>query len=466
MHVVVLGAGLAGLSAAYQLTRSGCKVTVIEREQHVGGMATSFQVDGHWLDHGPHRFYSRDRKLIAHLYEVLDDEIVVRQRASRIHLCGRFFDYPLRMGNVLRNLPVSLLLRSVWDYLLVSVRERFAPTPDDNFEQWVTKRFGRTLYKLFFGTYTEKAWGMDPKLISSDWASQRISQRSLLETIRTTILPPKSGELRSLVSEFYYPKRGGIGALARAYARKIEAAGGSFELNTEVLGMRVDGQRVSALQVRGPDGTRELQPDYVVSTLPLPLLLKSVSPPLPAPSLCAADALDYIAIVFVYLECARPTVTPDHWIYLPEKHLATHRVSEFKNFSDDASPGESSALCCEITCRVGDATWNMELAEAADVAISDLLAAGLIEPGSTRPLALRRLKHAYPVYDLEYKRHLKTLRAASKRWTNFTTTGRQGLFRYNNMDHSIAMGQKAARSAMKGIDSGADKVASSQEYFG
>src|SRR5687767_7807378 len=160
MHVVILGAGLAGLSAAHALTKSGHQVTLLEKQDYVGGMASSWQVGPYWLDHGPHRFHSRDEELIAHLYEILDNDVVIRERRSRIFLKGRFFDYPLKASNVLGNLPASLLARALLDYLWIRVRQWFKPIPDSNFENWVLKRFGRTLYELFFGTYTSKAWGM------------------------------------------------------------------------------------------------------------------------------------------------------------------------------------------------------------------------------------------------------------------------------------------------------------------
>jgi protoporphyrinogen oxidase len=175
MHVVVLGAGLAGLAAAWELARGGARVTVLERERRVGGMAASWRRGPYWLDYGPHRFHSRDQELIAHLYEVLDGEVVVRQRRSRIHLRGRYFDYPLRLSNVLNNLPPGLLARAACDYVTARCAERLSPTPDHHFEGWVKKRFGRTLYELFFRPYTEKAWGMPCAEISSDWASQRIA---------------------------------------------------------------------------------------------------------------------------------------------------------------------------------------------------------------------------------------------------------------------------------------------------
>ncbi|MCP3916727.1 MAG: FAD-dependent oxidoreductase [bacterium] len=466
MHVLVLGAGLSGLAAAYELSRAGRRVTLVECEPAVGGMARSFRVGEYWLDFGPHRFYSRDAELERHVYEVLDDDVVVRERRSRIHLLGRYFDYPLRTGNVLRNLPPGLLARSIWDYLAIRVRDRMAPIPDDNFESWVTRRFGRTLYELFFGTYTEKAWCMSPRDISADWASQRISQKSLADAVRQTLFPPRDGDVRGLTAEFLYPRNGGIGALARAYEEKVRAAGGEVLTGATVRRIERDRRRVQRVHVEVGGKRNVIGCDEVISTLPLPTLTPAITPAIDAPALAAAQELEYVGIVFVYLEVLQPSVSADHWIYLPERHLTIHRISEFKNFSDDAAPGDRTAVCCEITCRPGDATWNLAPAAAAEVAAGDLGRAGLVEPGRTRPLAVRRLSHAYPVYDTTYQPRLQRVRSAVQELENFTSTGRQGLFRYNNMDHSIAMGRKAARALLAGHRAQTEVVAAQAEYFG
>jgi len=330
----------------------------------------------------------------------------------------------------------------------------------------VTQRFGRTLYELFFGAYTEKAWGMAPSRISADWASQRISQKSLWDAVKRTLRPPSDGEVRGLVREFYYPRTGGIGAIARRYAEKIEERGGRILLGTKVTRLEApDGsvQRVAYAQ-GGIETVHETQ--NVISTIPLAALLRSLRPSPPAEALRAGGQLDHIAILFVYLEIDKPSAIPDHWIYLPEKDLRVHRVSEFKNFSDSVAPGDRTALCCEITCRAGDETWLLDRDQASAIAIADLLRIGLIEPGSARPLAIARLSHAYPVYDLDYKRKLRVLRDAARAPRGLVTTGRQGLFRYNNMDHSIAMGRKAARTVMGSASADAELVGAEPEYYG
>ena len=435
----------------------------------MGGMATSWKVGPYWLDHGPHRFHSRDKRLIEHLYEILDSQVVIRDRLSRIYLQGKFFHYPLKAQNVLQNMPKRILFKAGWDYVWIRVLQWFKKIPDDNFENWVLKRFGRTLYEIFFGSYTSKAWKMPCTEISADWASQRISQANLWDTIKKTLNPPKDGEVRSLVSEFWYPAHGGIGQIGRKYAEKIEAMHGTILLETPLKRIEIeDGNITRVIGAALQDGGRDvvLECDEVVNTVPLPRALEAFHPAIDDEVHDAIDNLEYSSIVFVYLEVDKPSVSPDHWVYLPEQHLTIHRISEFKNFSDDAAPGDTTVVCCEITCREGDEVWKMTQDQATQIAIQDLETVGLIDPKTARGIDLHRLKYAYPIYDLTYKENLNTLKKAAKRVRNFHTTGRQGLYRYNNMDHSIAMGRRIGRTIAKGADQKADEVAAGQEYFG
>ena len=466
MHVVVLGAGLAGLATAFELCRAGITVTVVEKEDYAGGMATSWKCGPYWLDHGPHRFHSRDQNLIQHLYEVLDNDVVIRERLSRIYMQGRFFHYPLKAQNVLQNMPKGVLVRAGWDYMWIRVSQWFRQIPDDNFENWVLKRFGRTLYEIFFGTYTSKAWKMPCTEISADWASQRISQANLWDTVKKTLRPPKDGEVRSLVSEFWYPAHGGIGQIGRKYAEKIRAMGGTIHLEAPVRRIEIEDGRARRVVFEKDGREQSVECDQIVNTIPLPRVLEAFQPEIEPEVRTAIGNLRYSAIVFVYLEVDKPSVSPDHWVYLPEKHLTIHRISEFKNFSDDAAPGEKTVVCCEITCRVGDEHWNLDLAEGARICIRDLETLKLVEPGTARGLDIAKLRYAYPIYDLTYKENLEVLKRAAKKVRNFQTTGRQGLYRYNNMDHSIAMGRRIAKTLVQGAGERADEVAAGQEYFG
>lgn len=470
-HVVILGGGLAGLACGYELVKKGQKVTILEREPAIGGMASSFVEQGpeYWCyDYGPHRFHTKDESLMQHVRELLGDNIHHAKRLSRIVLFGKFFDYPLVASNVMKNMPKLLLVRAFLDYFWVRFLDIFKIRrfTDRDFESWTTRRFGRTLYRIFFGEYTEKAWGMPPSQISADWASQRITLLNLRDAVMKTLFRPKGGKVpRTLVTDFIYPKFGGIGELARAYARAIEKAGSQVLVDSPAVRVHRDGMRVTGIEY-GKHSRQMIQGDEYVSTVPVTALAKALAPKVPEPIEACLAKLTYISIVFVYLKLNRPSVSPDNWVYLPERHLTVHRISEFKNFSPECAPKDKTMVCCEITCRRGDRIWRSTPEELQAIAERDLIAVGLIGPGEVLDVFLKKIPYAYPVYDLEYKKHLTPIMDYVGSLQNLHTTGRQGNFRYNNMDQSVEMGRKMGQELATGVATGHENVATGKEYFG
>lgn len=473
-HVVILGGGLAGLSCGYELVKRGHRVTVLEREPHVGGMASSFVEDGdeYWThDFGPHRFHSQDSNLIDHVREIIgEDNIVTAQRLSRIVMFGKLIDYPLVAKNVFKCMPKHLLVKALLDYVWVRFLDKtgLRKYDDLDFESWTTRRFGKTLYRIFFGQYTEKAWGMPPSQISADWASQRITLLNLTDTIKKTLFRPKAGETpRTLVTSFIYPKYGGIGELARGYARKIEELSPESRVLVNSPAIRVlrDGNRVCGIEY-GKHKREVVEGDHYVNTIPITSLAKAVSPAAPAEIVQNCRNLQYISIVFVYMKLARKQVSPDSWVYIPELKRTVHRISEFKNFSKFSAPDDKTMICAEITCRRGDKIWRASDEELQDIAEKDLVAVGLIEPGQVLSTFTRRIPFAYPVYDLQYASNLKPIQAFVGTLENIYTTGRQGNFRYNNMDQSVEMGRKMGIELATGEETGHEAVATGKEYFG
>ncbi len=467
--VVILGGGLAGLSCGYELARHNHKVVILEREPHVGGMASSFVEDGdeYWThDFGPHRFHSQDENLIQHVREILDGNITTATRLSRIVLFNRFFDYPLSGMNVLKNMPPHLLVKAFLDYFWVRIQDslRLKRFDDENFETWVTRRFGRTLYKIFFGQYTEKAWGLPPNQISADWASQRISLLSLWDTVKKTLFP-KGDVPRTLVREFIYPKYGGIGELARGYARKIEEHGGQILLNSPAVKIHHTDMEVTGIEY-GKHQRHTIEGDEYITTIPVTSMVKALSPKAPPEILKAVHSLKYISIVFVYLKLDKEQVSPDSWVYLPEKHLTVHRISEFKNFSKESAPPGKTMVCAEITCYRGDEIWRADQQWLQDKAEEDLISVGLIKKGEVLGSFVKRVPFAYPLYNLEYQDYYNPIKEYVTGLRGIRTTGRQGNFRYNNMDQSVEMGLEVAREIHSGETTGHESIATGKGYFG
>ena len=460
----ILGAGLTGLSAGHNLSKHGRSVSLLEKESYVGGLAASFQRDGYTFDLGPHRFHTRNKRVQAQIEELLGDNVHWRNRLSRIFMLGKFFNYPLSASNVIRSLPPWLLVRSFSDYFLIRIQNRIRPIPDDCFQNWIMKRFGKTLYKLFFGTYTEKAWGIPCTEISADWASQRITLLNLMDTVKKTLFRPKDTP-RTLVSKFIYPAHGGIGHLSERYAEEILKSSENRVLTgAEISSIRWDGKRIQSVEFT-QGGSVESEPvETLISTMPITTALDLLDPPPPEDVLRSRRLLKYKAIVFVMLVLDRDKVTDDHWIYLPEKHLRVHRISEFKNFSEHCTPEGKTLICAEITCNADDETWNMEREDLIKLAAGDLEKVGLIKSAEVQEAYIHRERFSYPLYDLVYREHVKVCLNWMKGFENFHSTGRQGLFQYGNMDHSIAMGMVLAERLMGADGEDHDKLLVGEEH--
>ncbi len=459
----IIGAGLAGLSTGYNLTKGEKQVRLLEREPYIGGLAASFQRDGYTFDLGPHRFHTRNKRVNEQVQDLLGANKHWRDRLSRIFMLGKFFNYPLKAGNVVTSLPPWLLIRSFLDYLAIRIENRLRPIPDDCFQNWVLKRFGKTLYRLFFGTYTEKAWGMPCTQISADWAAQRITVLNLMDTVKKTLIRPKNAP-RTLVSKFFYPIHGGIGSIAERYGEEIKKiAGNSIDTGIQIERIRWSGKRVVGIDFT-KDGKRHSEDtEYLISTIPITTAIDLFDPEPPEAVRSARQALRYKAIVFVMLQLDRKKVTDDHWIYLPEQHLKVHRISEFKNFSEHCTPDGKTLVAAEITCNYEDNIWSMDKAQLIDLAAADLERVGLIRRAEVIDGYIHRERYSYPLYDLTYRDHVDTCLTWMKQFENFTSTGRQGLFQYGNMDHSIAMGLVLAERLLRGTGDEHDKLLGEEE---
>ncbi len=437
LPVAVLGGGLAGLSAAETLASRDVPVLVLERDDHVGGLASTV-VSGHFhFDYGPHRFHTQSEEILQRVRGLLPGDLMSLERVSRIRLLDRYFHYPLALGDVLKQMPKTRGAAMIASYAAEKVRGLFGGRSDDNFEDWVVSRFGRSLYDVYFGPYTEKLWGCSADRLSADWASQRITVPSLTGLLRETLFP-SDGRVRSLVSTFHYP-RGGIGRISQAFAERIESAGGRIVLDAPVTDV-----------VRGEDGSwtvtaggRDYRAESVVSTIPVDDYVRSLRGQVPADVRDAAGKLTFRAIVFVTLRIdgAQPPA-PDHWIYASEPDYRFNRLSIPENFDPDVSEGGWQAVF-EFTCSPGDGTWSADqrLIEES-VAGGERL--GLFDPARVSGSLVTRQSHAYPVYLKGYDRESSAVLDFLQGLEGSVTCGRQGLFRYNNMDHSIEMGRYAA----------------------
>jgi protoporphyrinogen oxidase len=348
----------------------------------------------------------------------------------------RYFQYPLSLGDVLRRMPLHRGAGMVLSYLGERIRNVVAPRSEDDFEGWVLKRFGRKLYDLYFGPYTGKLWGCAPSSLSADWASQRITVPGLTGLLKETIFPSE-GKIRSLVGAFHYP-RGGIGRISQAFEERILSHGGRMVFDTVPTG--ISRQEDGGFHVT--TGSGGYSADRVVSTIPVTELVGLLGDLLPGEVHEAASSLRFRALVFVTVRTSCRPDADDHWIYAPEERYLFNRLSIPDNFDSDL-PVEGSQVVFEFSCQEGDEIWRGDI-DLVAAAVEGGERLGLFGADSVTGSLITRQSHAYPVYDLGYSSRVARVLDGLEDLPGSVTCGRQGLFRYNNMDHSIEMGELAA----------------------
>ncbi len=461
-HTVVIGAGPAGLTAALQLARAGHRVTVVEADAVVGGISRTAQHEGYRFDIGGHRFYTKIPIVQALWDELLADELLTVPRLSRIHYGGRFFDYPLKPWNALRGLGLVNAVRILGSYAWARIHPH---RTEENFEQWVSNRFGRRLYEIFFKTYTEKVWGLPCTEIRAEWAMQRIQGLSLWQALLQSVaLHRRSESIKSLIHEFRYPRLG-PGQMWDACAERVRASGNTVLLSHRATSLERDGDRVVAVHVTGPEGARRLAADHVISSIPLPHLVESLSPAVPPAVRRAAAGLrfrDFICVALIIREAA---LFPDNWIYVHTPGVRVGRVQNFNNWSAAMVPEPGhSCLGFEYFCFEGDDLWTASDADLIALASSELAALRLAPSSLVRDGVVIRQPKAYPIYDRTYREHLTVIQAQLGTVRNLQTIGRNGLHKYNNQDHSMLTGILAVQN-LEGADHDLWAVHSDSEYL-
>jgi len=455
-HVVVMGAGPAGLSAAYELTRHETPVTVLEKDpRQVGGIARTLEFMGCRFDVGPHRFFSKSDEIEALWTEVLGGEIRPVSRLTRILYRGKFFDYPIRASNAFLNLGPLETARCLTSY----AQARLHPVANpQSFEDWVSNQFGRRLFEIFFKTYTEKVWGISTTELSADWAGQRIRGLNLVEVIRNAILPASfrgSGEraiVKTLVDAFRYPRLG-AGQMWESVAARLAAAGHPVRMGEEVVAVRHAGGRVLSAVVRDGVGTTlDVLGTQFISTMPIRELIAKLQPAAPSIVRAAADALGYRDFITVNVVVDRADVFPDQWIYVHDPGVKVGRIANFKNFSgamvDDSG---LTGLGMEYFCFEQDGMWSWSDAELLDMGRRELTALRICRADEVKAGMVYRQPKAYPVYDGAYLGHLAVVREwLARALPNLWLVGRNGMHHYNNQDHSMMTGILVARNIATG----------------
>jgi UDP-galactopyranose mutase len=464
--VVVIGAGPAGLTAAFELVKRDVPVTVLEGDAMVGGISRTAEREGWRFDIGGHRFFTKVPEVEALWHEILPDEdFLMRPRSSQIFYNGKLFAYPLRAGNALRGLGVFEAARCIASYAWARVRP---PKNRTTFEGWVAARFGWRLYRIFFKTYTEKVWGVPADTIEADWAAQRIKNLSLWNAIVNAVMPRRNQkDITSLIEEFQYPKYG-PGMMWETAARKVTDGGGRIVFEEKVRAVHHAGGRATGVTtvVTGgygegagaPAGARSdvgaeqrYDADEVVSSMPLSSLITAMDPPAPEHVRRAAQALRYRDFLTVALVVPSSSGFADNWIYIHSPDVKVGRIQNFASWSPYLVKEGRTCLGLEYFVFQGDETWTMPDDDLVALATKELAELGLVPTDQVERGFVVRMPKAYPFYDADYRRNVETIRGwLAEAAPNVHPVGRNGMHRYNNQDHSMFTAQLTVQNMVDG----------------
>ena len=437
--VVILGAGPAGLTAAYELAQNGIPSVILEQDDVVGGLARTVEHNGYRFDIGGHRFFTKLPYIEEIWKQVLGEDLLVRSRLSRIYYRSKFFHYPLEPVNALLGLGPAEALRCLASF----VRSHVAPThPEDDLATWVSNRFGRRLFEIFFRSYTEKVWGMPCHQISAEWGEQRIRGISLGTILRDALGRPS--DQRSLVREFYYPRLG-PGMMWSRMSEIVEQMGAEVVLEAPVEEIHHSRGAVTAVRAGG----RLYKGEQFISSIPIRELIRRLTPPRPPELRRALHDFRYRDFITVALMVRGGDLFPDNWIYVHDPAVTVGRIQNYGNWSPAMTPDRStSCLGFEYFCQEGDGLWAKPDSELAALAGRELEYLGFAAAERILDAKVVRMPKAYPVYDSVYRRGIRSMRQFLSATPNLQLVGRNGMHRYNNQDHSMLTGVLAARNIM------------------
>ena len=441
--VVIIGAGPAGLTAGYLLSKEQVDVVVLEADPtYVGGISRTVTYKGFQFDIGGHRFFSKSKAVEDLWSEILPNDMLVRPRSSRIFYDGKFFSYPLKPFEALLKLGIfrSVLCMFSW------MKARLFPVRHPrNFEDWVSNQFGKRLFETFFKSYTEKVWGMSCKEISADWAAQRIKGLSLGSAIKNALIPQRNNAdrrnvIKTLINSFRYPRRG-PGMMWEVCAEKMKALGGRVEMGCRVTGCSYDESSGTwSVMYRNQQGDAQtIEAEHVISSAPMRELIRGLSPSVSNRTKRAAESLKYRDFLTVMLILRDRKMFDDNWIYIHDPSVKVGRVQNFRSWSPEMVP-EPDKVCygLEYFCFEHDGLWDSSDNHLIELARRELVQIGLAKEEDFVDGCVVRQKKAYPVYDDDYARHVATIRQElDTSYPNLHLVGRNGMHKYNNQDHAM-----------------------------
>ena len=460
MGTAVLGAGPAGLTAAYVLGLRGVPAAVYEADGTVGGIAKTVEYNGYRFDLGGHRFFTKFAQVERLWEELMGDEFLVRPRLSRIYYDGKYLAYPLLARDVLARLGIVESVLCALSYF--RCRLSSTRTQPETFEEWVTWNFGSRLYDAFFASYTEKVWGIPGSEIHAEWAAQRIKDfsfgKALLRALRLSRQTPTT-----LIEEFHYPRLGPGQMWERMQAR-VQERGIEVRLRHRATAIQHELGHVVSATVEHDGTAEDVTVDAILSSIPLSELVLSLDPAPPDEIVVAAKRLRYRSLCLVALVTDQEEPFPDNWIYLHDPGTRAGRVQNFGAWSPDMVREGTTCLGVEYFCFEGDDIWELPDEQAVKLATDELARIGLVDPAAVVDGVKVRVPKAYPMYDGNYRDAVAVLHGYLAGFDNLKTFGRNGLHRYNNQDHSMWTAILATLNLVDGTEYDVWSVNTEAEY--
>jgi protoporphyrinogen oxidase len=445
--VIILGGGLAGLSAGFGLVKAGKSVAVLESDTEVGGLSKTVCYGDFRFDLGGHRFFTKNENTNRFVKDLLNGDYLIVPRKSKIYLQKKFFDYPLKPVNALFGLGLSTTLKAIIDYGIEKIKNLFNTPRHVSLEDWVVNNFGRTMFILYFKEYSEKVWGIECNRISEEWVSKRIEGLSLWVAIKNAFFKFSGRQINTLVDEFIYPPKG-IGQISQNLKIEIEKEN-TVLTNTRVAQINHKDFIIDNIVAKNCNQTYKVHGSEFVSSIPLPNLVRMLNPPPPAHILEAVSKLKYRDLVVVTIMLNRERVTDLTWMYLPEQKISIGRIHEPKNWSPYMAPKGKTHIVAEYFCFQGDNVWNSSDKELTSITVKQLETLGFINSNEVIDSCVVRAPRAYPLFEVGYTEHYSKVLKYLENFKNLYIIGRTGMFRYYNMDHAIESGIEAAENILK-----------------
>jgi len=463
--ILIIGAGPSGLACGYELLKKDPKkkVILVEKDKQIGGICKTIEYKGFRFDIGGHRFFTKIDEVNKLWHKTLGEDFIERQRLSRIYYKNKFYYYPLRPFNALFNLGAIESFLVLLSYFKQKV---FPYKLEDTFEEWVSNRFGKRLYRIFFKSYTEKVWGIPCSKIQAEWAVQRIKGLTLISTVRNAFFGNKKSKsiIKSLIDQFEYPKKG-PGQMYEKMAENIEKLGGKILKETEVAKLLTKGNKIKQVEIKNKKGEKSIiEADYVVSSMPITELVEKIDNT-NHKVLQAVSSLSYRSLLIINLILNQEKKLLDNWIYVHSPDVKIGRIQNFKQWSPYMLPDLSkTSLGLEYFCTEGDELWNMSDEKLIDLGLTELEKIGLGERNTFIDGFVVRTPKTYPTYDKSYRENLEIIKNFIANYKNLQPIGRYGMFKYNNMDHSILTGFYAARNILNNANINIWEVNNDEEY--